>query len=130
MPHESDGVIIQPWRAPYLAGTDGQVLKWKFPHLNSVDFKFTIPKKVRNVNAAPEALVRSAIVELVDSAAQLDWDAVDQGKEERAEEVGSAAGHKNHLIFSYYGGWFMVMVMIMVVSSNSRKYNIFPYIFF
>eukprot|EP00472_Partenskyella_glossopodia_P002651 CAMPEP_0197536764 /NCGR_PEP_ID=MMETSP1318-20131121/54777_1 /TAXON_ID=552666 /ORGANISM="Partenskyella glossopodia, Strain RCC365" /LENGTH=405 /DNA_ID=CAMNT_0043094741 /DNA_START=23 /DNA_END=1236 /DNA_ORIENTATION=+ len=87
MPHESDGVIIQPWRAPYLAGTDGQVLKWKFPHLNSVDFKFTIPKKARNVNAAPEALVRSAIVELVDSAAQLDWDAVDQGKEERAEEV-------------------------------------------
>ena len=38
--HESDGLIFQPWESPYVVGTADDLLKWKFAHLNSVDFKF------------------------------------------------------------------------------------------
>ena len=40
--HESDGLILQPADAPYVTGTFLQLLKWKFAHMNSVDFKLKI----------------------------------------------------------------------------------------
>ena len=36
--HECDGLIFQPSRAAYENGTMQTLLKWKFTHLNSVDF--------------------------------------------------------------------------------------------
>ena len=36
--HECDGLIFQPSRARYENGTMPALLKWKFTHLNSVDF--------------------------------------------------------------------------------------------
>ena len=38
--HEADGLIFQPWESHYVIGTAEDLLKWKFAHLNSVDFKF------------------------------------------------------------------------------------------
>lgn len=41
--HEADGLILQPWvgdRSQYIPNTCEEVLKWKFAHLNSVDFRF------------------------------------------------------------------------------------------
>ena len=38
--HEADGLIFQPWESPYIIGTANDLLKWKYAHLNSVDFKF------------------------------------------------------------------------------------------
>ncbi|KFH07074.1 mRNA capping enzyme, partial [Toxoplasma gondii MAS] len=38
LPHESDGIIFTPVNLPYATGTCRQLLKWKPPHLNTVDF--------------------------------------------------------------------------------------------
>nr|CEL68642.1 TPA: AT3g09100/MZB10_13, related [Neospora caninum Liverpool] len=38
LPHESDGIIFTPVNLPYTTGTCRQLLKWKPPHLNTVDF--------------------------------------------------------------------------------------------
>ena len=43
--HEADGLILQPWvgdRSRYIPNTCEEVLKWKFAHLNSVDFRFKL----------------------------------------------------------------------------------------
>lgn len=40
--HEPDGLIFQPSKEPYVAGSSDQVLKWKPSSLNSVDFKLKI----------------------------------------------------------------------------------------
>ncbi|GAB4819049.1 hypothetical protein N2152v2_006095 [Parachlorella kessleri] len=40
--HEADGLIFQPYYAPYEAGTCLDMLKWKFPSMNSVDFQLRI----------------------------------------------------------------------------------------
>jgi mRNA-capping enzyme len=40
--HESDGLILQPADDAYVPGTCPQLLKWKFAHLNSVDFKLRV----------------------------------------------------------------------------------------
>ena len=40
--HEADGLILQPWIGPesqYIPNTCEEVLKWKYAHLNSVDFR-------------------------------------------------------------------------------------------
>ncbi|EIE27392.1 hypothetical protein COCSUDRAFT_34803 [Coccomyxa subellipsoidea C-169] len=39
LPHEADGLIFQGYDEEYVAGTDFNLLKWKFAHLNSVDFR-------------------------------------------------------------------------------------------
>ena len=39
------GLIFQPSRARYESGTMDTLLKWKFTHLNSVDFKLKISLK-------------------------------------------------------------------------------------
>ncbi|GFR49356.1 hypothetical protein Agub_g11382, partial [Astrephomene gubernaculifera] len=36
--HESDGLILQGYEDAYVAGTCEQLYKWKFAHMNSVDF--------------------------------------------------------------------------------------------
>lgn len=36
--HDSDGLIFTPLTMPYKSGTASRLLKWKPPHLNSVDF--------------------------------------------------------------------------------------------
>ena len=42
--HEPDGLIFQPIPQPYVAGRCDEVLKWKPPSHNSVDFKVKIQK--------------------------------------------------------------------------------------
>ena len=37
--HESDGLIFQGWEDPYVPLTHHDLLKWKYAHLNSVDFR-------------------------------------------------------------------------------------------
>ncbi|KAL3184478.1 hypothetical protein MRX96_031770 [Rhipicephalus microplus] len=39
MPHELDGLIFQPKADPYICGRAMDVLKWKPPHLNTIDFR-------------------------------------------------------------------------------------------
>lgn len=43
--HDPDGLIFQPSREPYVAGTCPEVLKWKPSTLNSVDFKLKIAEE-------------------------------------------------------------------------------------
>eukprot|EP00917_Polyrhabdina_sp_WS-2016_P017366 GHVP01037454.1.p1 GENE.GHVP01037454.1~~GHVP01037454.1.p1 ORF type:complete len:418 (-),score=81.23 GHVP01037454.1:3478-4731(-) len=38
LPHESDGIIFTPVNLGYIAGTCKELMKWKPPHLNTVDF--------------------------------------------------------------------------------------------
>lgn len=38
LPHPADGLIFQPGAEGYRVRTHDKLLKWKFPHLNSVDF--------------------------------------------------------------------------------------------
>lgn len=45
--HDIDGLIFQPAVDPYTAGRCPEVLKWKPPSLNSVDFKLIIKKECR-----------------------------------------------------------------------------------
>lgn len=45
--HEIDGLIFQPEPDPYEPGRCQSVLKWKPPHLNSVDFKLQVVKEVK-----------------------------------------------------------------------------------
>ena len=43
--HEADGLILQPWvgdRSQYIPNTCEEVLKWKYAHLNSVDFRLRL----------------------------------------------------------------------------------------
>lgn len=40
--HEADGLILQPYDDPYVPLTCHELLKWKFAHMNSVDFKLRI----------------------------------------------------------------------------------------
>lgn len=40
--HEADGLILQPHDDPYIPLTCHELLKWKFAHMNSVDFKLRI----------------------------------------------------------------------------------------
>ncbi|KAK9842283.1 hypothetical protein WJX81_004542 [Elliptochloris bilobata] len=46
--HETDGLIFQGYEDHYKPGTCEELLKWKFAHLNSVDFMF------RSTAAGPE----------------------------------------------------------------------------
>lgn len=43
--HEPDGLIFQPSAEPYIAGQCPEVLKWKPPSHNSVDFRLKIQKE-------------------------------------------------------------------------------------
>ena len=49
--HEADGLILQGADAPYIVGTCHELLKWKFAHLNSVDFL------LRMTNEGPQLLL-------------------------------------------------------------------------
>lgn len=40
--HEADGLILQPYADAYVPLTCDELLKWKFAHMNSVDFKLIV----------------------------------------------------------------------------------------
>ena len=40
--HESDGLIFQCWTDPYVPRTCHELLKWKYAHMNSVDFQLKV----------------------------------------------------------------------------------------
>ncbi|EEF41727.1 mRNA capping enzyme, putative [Ricinus communis] len=42
LPHEADGLIFQGWDDPYVPRTHEGLLKWKYVHMNSVDFLFEL----------------------------------------------------------------------------------------
>ncbi|GAB5353583.1 hypothetical protein AAMO2058_000047700 [Amorphochlora amoebiformis] len=88
MPHESDGIIIQPWRNLYNAGTDGSVLKWKFSGYNSVDLMFWLPPEVIREDISQVSLSdlsRYWRGEIIDSAAHVAFEG-EEGDEERGDE--------------------------------------------
>lgn len=43
--HEHDGLIFQSWNDAYTARTDSNLLKYKYPNLNSVEFLILIKEK-------------------------------------------------------------------------------------
>uniref|UniRef100_T1ITR8 mRNA-capping enzyme n=1 Tax=Strigamia maritima TaxID=126957 RepID=T1ITR8_STRMM len=45
--HDVDGLVYQPTLMPYTGGPNKEVLKWKPPSLNSVDFKLVLRKEER-----------------------------------------------------------------------------------
>ncbi|XP_055871008.1 mRNA-capping enzyme-like [Biomphalaria glabrata] len=51
--HEVDGLIFQPASDPYKCGRCPEILKWKPPSLNSVDFKLKI-QRVEGMGLLPE----------------------------------------------------------------------------
>ena len=51
--HEHDGLIFQPVPDPYTGGQCDQILKWKPPELNSIDFKCQV-RKVQQAGCLPE----------------------------------------------------------------------------
>ena len=40
--HDLDGLVFQKFYSPYKGGSNSDVLKWKPPHLNSIDFKLSV----------------------------------------------------------------------------------------
>lgn len=54
--HEKDGLIFQPFDAPYTGGTCQNILKWKPPELNSIDFRIVIREERQN-GCLPETFV-------------------------------------------------------------------------
>ena len=40
--HEADGLIFQGWDDPYVPRTHDGLLKWKYAHMNSVNFLFEV----------------------------------------------------------------------------------------
>jgi len=55
LPHENDGLILAPKQQAYTAGRDDHLLKWKPPHLNTVDFKLEV-KRVIKPDSPPETV--------------------------------------------------------------------------
>ncbi|EFJ45861.1 hypothetical protein VOLCADRAFT_118228 [Volvox carteri f. nagariensis] len=44
--HESDGLILQGYEDLYVTGTCERLYKWKFAHMNSVDFQLRCAKRI------------------------------------------------------------------------------------
>lgn len=55
VPHEKDGLIFQPIDDPYTGGTCPSILKWKPPHMNSIDFRIVVREERRN-GCLPESV--------------------------------------------------------------------------
>jgi mRNA-capping enzyme len=53
--HEKDGLIFQPVDIPYKGGTCKEILKWKPPELNSIDFRLVIREERQN-GCLPETI--------------------------------------------------------------------------
>jgi mRNA-capping enzyme len=43
--HESDGLIFQPKNAPYVPNTYDELLKWKYPEMNTIDFALKLERE-------------------------------------------------------------------------------------
>ena len=56
--HETDGLIFQPASQTdvYKAGRNDDILKWKPPELNSIDFKLKIQKGVQHTGMLPQTI--------------------------------------------------------------------------
>ena len=54
--HEQDGLVFQKWNAPYVGGTNFSVLKWKPPHLNTIDFSMRL-SVLRREGYLPEVTI-------------------------------------------------------------------------
>ena len=49
LPHANDGVIFTKNKdAPYYSGTNNDIVKWKPPHLNTIDFLLVPNKKLED----------------------------------------------------------------------------------
>ncbi|KAL8272752.1 hypothetical protein Esti_003302 [Eimeria stiedai] len=57
LPHPSDGIIFTPVRLPYVTGTCPLLLKWKPPHLNTVDFSV---EPVYDLDGVPQIFILCA----------------------------------------------------------------------
>ncbi|CDJ37835.1 mRNA capping enzyme, putative [Eimeria tenella] len=57
LPHPSDGIIFTPVAPPYITGTSPLLLKWKPPHLNTVDFSV---EPVYDLNGIPQIFILCA----------------------------------------------------------------------
>uniref|UniRef100_A0A6G1SPD1 mRNA-capping enzyme n=1 Tax=Aceria tosichella TaxID=561515 RepID=A0A6G1SPD1_9ACAR len=53
--HEKDGLIFQPVDIPYKGGTCPEILKWKPPELNSIDFRLVVREERQN-GCLPETM--------------------------------------------------------------------------
>ncbi|ACO65748.1 mRNA capping enzyme [Micromonas commoda] len=73
--HECDGLIFQPSRSRYESGTMDTLLKWKFTHLNSVDFRLKL--SLRDGRAILYFAMRDA--EDIDTAGGFDPDVAPDG---------------------------------------------------
>eukprot|EP00891_Asterochloris_glomerata_P008948 jgi/Astpho2/8948/gw1.00133.212.1_t len=63
--HESDGLILQPWDgddSDYQGGTCDVLLKWKFAHLNSVDFLLEMDPSQKGIALLSSRLTAGARV--------------------------------------------------------------------
>lgn len=65
VPHEKDGLIFQPLNSPYTGGTCNNILKWKPPHLNSVDFRIVIREERRD-GCLPESVAQLYVSNIKD----------------------------------------------------------------
>jgi hypothetical protein len=54
--HKSDGIIFQPADAPYVFGTDVNLVKWKWPELASVDLQ-VLPNARKGNNPTAAKLI-------------------------------------------------------------------------
>jgi len=56
--HETDGLIFQPASTTdvYKTGRNDDILKWKPPELNSIDFKLKIQKGVQHTGMLPQTI--------------------------------------------------------------------------
>ncbi|KAL8438286.1 hypothetical protein ACSSS7_000263 [Eimeria intestinalis] len=57
LPHPSDGIIFTPVKLPYVTGTCPLLLKWKPPHLNTVDFSV---EPVYDLDGVPQIFILCA----------------------------------------------------------------------
>ncbi|KAK9804496.1 hypothetical protein WJX73_010638 [Symbiochloris irregularis] len=86
--HESDGLILQGWDDPYITGTCKELLKWKFAHLNSVDFQ---------LDATPEGKLVLLLLETRGGQRYLkplDGAKIDLGELDSEELIGKAIEHE------------------------------------
>ena len=62
--HESDGLIFQPYDDAYVPLTCRELLKWKFAHLNSVDFKLKLERN-KDMKANGESIQVTPVLQLL-----------------------------------------------------------------
>ena len=78
LPHENDGLILAPNHQAYLPGRDNKLLKWKPPHLNTVDFRLDV-EKVQKEHSPTEVVYRLLLAQGGDKVfGQLSFDTLNK----------------------------------------------------